>query len=270
VTNHVNYLEGNSEDEEANEMSIAKEVVKEVIENLDIGSGSGLQINKKKQYKKIYETSLSRDDWEIDNSKSLPKGNEQKDCYYFYLRFHPGVYKMLIRDIIKILNDDFDMKLKSGRPERFGNATIKSICNFKRKIGEREKNLQICFYHTTNSLDLKITGNPRNALEKFKDLGFKNGSFFFIEDVVPEVIKRIFTENNMETTKQYWGNLANEGYLQEVNREAETANDSRNKKAAKKVTKAKPKHKCGHCQKMIGQKVALQCESCDNLNLVEC
>merc|ERR1712179_512879 len=128
----------------------------------------------------------------MDSKRSLPKGNVVKDCYYFYFNFHPGVYRILIKDITKILNDDFGIKLKSGRPERFGDATIKSICNFRLRVeGEREKILQLRFYHTNNSLDLKMTGQTRNALEKFKDLGFKNGSVYFIEDVLPEVMKRI-------------------------------------------------------------------------------
>ena len=47
------------------------------------------------------------------------------------------------------------------------------------------------------------------------------------------------------------------------------------KKASKndkitKSTKTKDKGKCGHCQKTIGQKVAIQCEHCLNMNLVEC
>ena len=75
----------------------------------------------------------------------------------------------------------------------------------------------------------------------------------------------------MDASKKYWGNLAKEGYIQEMNKETETVSEPRNKKAVKKVNKVnKSKHKCGHCQKLIGQKVALQCESCDNLNLVEC
>ena len=72
------------------------------------------------------------------------------------------------------------------------------------------------FYHTNNSLDVKITGNPRNALEKFKDLRLRNGAVFFIEDVLPEVIKRLSRENDMETSKSYWSGLAKEGYVQEV------------------------------------------------------
>ena len=107
----------------------------------------------------------NRVDWDIDEAKNSPKGNEKKDCYYFYLRFQPGVYRILIRDIIKILNDDFNIKLRSGRPERYGDSTI--------QIGEKERILQIRFFHTNNSLDLKVTGTPKNAAEKFAELGFK-------------------------------------------------------------------------------------------------
>ena len=272
ITHRVNYNEDNSENEEQNEISIAEEVVKDVINkdvinNLDIGPGP--QLNKKKQYKKIYETTLSRGDWDIDYNKSLPKGNETKDCYYFYVNFHPGVYKILTRDVVKILNDDFNIKLKSGRPERFGDATVKSICNFKLRVeGEREKVLQLIFYHTNNSLDIKITGNPRNALEKFKDLRFRNGAVFFIEDVLPEVIKRLFRENDIETSKSFWSGLAKEGYFQEVNKEKEII--KRKQGTEMKINRNEKPKKCGHCQKMIGKKVALQCISCNNMNLVEC
>ena len=160
----------------------------------------------------------------------MPKGNEKEDCYYFYIRFHPGVFKILVRDMIKILNDDFNIKLRSGHPERFGMATIKSICNFKLKAGEREKNLQIVFYNTNNSLDLKVTGNPRHALEKFAELGFKNGAFYFMTEVFPEVIKRICAGNDLEASKEYWGNLAKEGYEQEMNKEKQAAKGAKNKK----------------------------------------
>ena len=34
--------------------------------------------------------------------------------------------------------------------------------------------------------------------------------------------------------------------------------------------KGKGKCGCGHCQKSIGSKIAIQCEGCKNLNLVEC
>ena len=54
-----------------------------------------------------------------------------------------------------------------------------------------------------------MTGQTRNALEKFKDLGFKNGSVYFIEDVLPEVMKRILRENDIEASKAYWSDLAN-------------------------------------------------------------
>ena len=266
ITNRVNYQEDNSEYEEENERSVVEEVLKDVVDNLQIGTPA-LQINKKKQYKKIYETSLCRGDWEMDSKRSLPKGNVVKDCYYFYFNFHPGVYKILIKDITKILNDDFGIKLKSGRPERFGDATIKSICNFRLRVeGEREKILQLSFYHTNNSLDLKMTGQTRNALEKFKDLGFKNGSVYFIEDVLPEVMKRILRENDIEASKAYWSDLAKEGYLQERKKEKEVTKTREDAQINKNVRHKK----CGHCEKVIGKKVALQCMNCNNMNLVEC
>ena len=247
----VNYAES-SDDELSN--SIANDVIDEVMENFR--NSTAVELNKKKQYKKIYQSSEVRNDWEIIAYKSVPKGNELKDCYYFYVSFNPGVFKILTRDIVQILQADFDLKLKSGRPERYGNATIKSICNFKMKVGEREKTLQICFYHTNNVLDVKVTGNPRTAGEKFSEFGLKNGAYYFIKDVMPEIIDKINRNNDVEASKQYWSNLAKIGYLEEVKKD-------------KKVVKGS-KNKCGHCNKTIGQKVAIQCESCDNLNLVEC
>ena len=60
--------------------------------------------------------------------------------------FQPGVYRKLIKDILKILQTEFDLKLKTGKPERFGNATIKSICNFQMKVGDKEKTLQFTMH----------------------------------------------------------------------------------------------------------------------------
>ena len=111
-----------------------------------------------------------------------------------------------------------------------------------------------------------MTGQTRNALEKFKDLGFRNGSVYFIEDVLPEVMKRILRENDIEASKAYWSDLAKEGYLQERKKEKEVAKTREDAQINKNVRHKK----CGHCEKVIGKKVALQCMNCNNMNLVEC
>ena len=41
-------------------------------------------------------------------------------------------------------------------------------------------------------------------------------------------------------------------------------------KASAKAVYPQSKSKCAHCQKIVGQKIVLQCENCNNLNLVEC
>ena len=254
---NVNYVEAYSEDEEEGfNTSMVQEVIKEVVN--DVENGSAYQLNKKKQYKKIVKSAKIRDDWEIDETKNSPKGNDKKDCYFFYLRFQPGVYRILIRDIIKILNDDFNIKLRSGRPVSYGDATIQSTCNFKLQIGEKERILQVRFYHTNNSFDLKVTGTPKAASEKFAELGLKNVAYFFIDDIMPEVIKRINIENNVESHKTYWSNLAKEGLANEIEKESLKAKEPvKKKQMAKKVTKVikpLPRKKCGHCDKGRRQK----------------
>ena len=171
TSHRVNYSESSDDDELGS--SIARDVVQEVVDNFQ-------ELNKKKQFKKIYQFSENREDWEIVENKRVSKGNDPQDCYSFYLRFQPGVYRILIKDILKILQTEFDLKLKTGKPERFGNATIKSICNFQMKVGDKEKTLQLCFYHTNHALDVKVIGNPRTSSEKFLEFCLKNGAFYFV------------------------------------------------------------------------------------------
>ena len=101
TSQHVNYAESSDDDELGS--SIARDVVQEVVDNFQ-------ELNKKKQFKKIYQFSENREDWEIVENKMVPKGNDPQDCYYFYLRFQPGVYRILIKDIVKILQTEFDLK----------------------------------------------------------------------------------------------------------------------------------------------------------------
>ena len=88
------------------------------------------------------------------------------------------------------------------------------------------------------------------------------------------MIKRINTENEVEVHKTYWSNLAKEGLAMEVEKESQAVKEPAKKKQmtkkGAKVNKTQTKNKCGHCEKLVGQKIALQCENCENLNLVEC
>ena len=161
TSQRVNYAESSDDDELGS--SIARDVVQEVVDNFQ-------ELNKKKQFKKIYQFSENREDWEIVENKMVPKGNDPPDCYYFYLRFQPGVYRILIKDIVKILQTEFDLKLKTGKPERFGNATIKSICNFQMKVGDREKTLQLWFTTPTMLWMLKLQETLEHQARNFLNL----------------------------------------------------------------------------------------------------
>jgi hypothetical protein len=39
---------------------------------------------------------------------------------------------------------------------------------------------------------------------------------------------------------------------------------------AKNTAKNKPKKKCADCNKLVGARAAIQCEGCNNVNLIEC
>jgi hypothetical protein len=95
------------------------------------------------------------------------------------------------------------------------------------------------------------------------EFGFKNGAHYFVEDVM-EYLKQNFP---IEKSKEYWGEMAREGYVEELKK-----GKGKGKKVAGKSSKgqAKPKTKCSDCQKAIGDRLAIQCNGCDNSTLVDC
>ena len=69
TSHRVNYSESSDDDELGS--SIARDVVQEVVDNFQ-------ELNKKKQFKKIYQFSENREDWKIVENKRVSKGNLTK------------------------------------------------------------------------------------------------------------------------------------------------------------------------------------------------
>ena len=62
-------------------------------------------------------------------------------------------------------------------------------------------------------------------------------------------------------------------YVQELNKDGNQVKGKgkgRGKNTTKNKPKEKPKEKCADCHKFVGTRAAIQCEGCNNLNLIEC
>ena len=211
----------------------------------------------------------------ILEEKNLPKGAAVKDSYYFYLDLHPGVFKLASEELSKFLCSDQKIKLRAGRPNRYGDATTTSTCYYTFKIGGKDKTLQLRFYPTKNAFDISMTGANDNKAEKHVEFGMKNGALYFVDEVMPRFIEYLYLNFEVEKTKIFWGNLAKTGYEQELKKDGAKGKGNgkgkgKGKGAMNTPAKGKGKCGCGHCQKSIGSKIAIQCEGCKNLNLVEC
>ena len=109
-TTEVDYNEL-SDDESEND-GVVDMIINEAIE-----TATNEQLNKKKQLKKVIKKSENED---LSIVKTLPKGRKSmENCYFFYLAFHPGVFKVLCPMIAKFLDENFGIVLKSGRPDKF-------------------------------------------------------------------------------------------------------------------------------------------------------
>ena len=84
---------------------------------------------------------------------------------------------------------------------------------------------------------------------------------------MPKFIDFLYQNMDVQGTKDYWGKLAEEGFAQELKK---TTINGKGKAKGGKNAKGGVKPKCNHCDKIIGKKVAIQCDGCKNMNLVEC
>ena len=230
-------------------------------------------LNLKKQYKRAVKAAQEREDWSIVEEKNIPNGAAVKDSFYFYLIMQPGVFKLAVDELSKFLCRDQKIRLKTGRPNRYGNVTTTNTCNYMFKIGGKEKTLQLRYYPTKSAIDVAMTGSYEDKAEKYVEFGMKNGAQYFIEEVMPRFIDFLYQNFEVENTNDYWEHLAQTGFEHEMRKDGEKAKGKgkgKGKSSKNNPAKTKEKCGCGHCQKVIGSKIAIQCEGCSNMNLVEC
>ena len=173
----VNYNESSEKEDVFDISDVVESIVGETVEKateIEI-----LGINKKKQYEKALKNTKERNDWEVDVKKNLPKGSKTANSYYVYIAFHPGVFRLISPLMSKFLNDEYGITLKSGKPDRYGRATIKNMTNFKFCGDGSEKQLVINFYPTTSSIDVRLKGSPKDSSLRFHDKGYKTAASFF-------------------------------------------------------------------------------------------
>ena len=138
-TTEIDYNELSDEETERN--GVVDFIINEAIETAT--GPNNKELNKKKQLKKVIKKG-DNEDWAIVTSKTLPKGRKaMEDCYSFYISFHPGVFKTLCPMIGNFLGERCGITLKSGRPDKFGEAVIKNITYFDFKADRKEKILLI-------------------------------------------------------------------------------------------------------------------------------
>ena len=87
---------------------------------------------------------------------------------------------------------------------------------------------------------------------------------------MPKFMDYLYSNFDVKGSKEYWGKLAHQGYVEQLKKGgAQPKNKTR---FGRKNTpqKSNIRSKCDHCNKLIGSKVAIQCDGCNNMNLVEC
>ena len=112
-------------------------------------------------------------------------------------------------------------------------------------------------------MDIRLKGSPREGSEKFIDKGYRNAPTFFVEEVMPVLLAKIYARNNVDEVKKYWTDLARKGYENEEKKDTAAKKNKMNKTKGSKA-------KCDHCMKIVGKKLVLQCKSCLNVNMEEC
>ena len=72
-------------------------------------------------------------------------------------------------------------------------------------ISLREKTLQLQFYTTKSAVDVKMTGNNEQRAEQFQEFGFRNGAFYFVEEIMPKFIDFLYRNCDVKASKEFWG-----------------------------------------------------------------
>ena len=105
------------------------EVIHEVEEEREavLENGTFGHLNLKKQYRRAFIAAQNRIDWRILEEKTTPKNVALPESVYFYLEFHPGVYKLVADKLSTFLCKDHKIKLRSGIPNRYGATTTTII-----------------------------------------------------------------------------------------------------------------------------------------------
>ena len=128
--------------------------------------------------------------------------------------------------------NEYQIKLKSGKPDRFGKATTKTISNFIFFGDNKEYELQINLYPTKSALDVRLKGNAKEASVIFADKGKMTAPAYFVTNVMPSLIQYVYRNFDVKEVKLYWANLAQQGLDHVVK---DVAKNSRFKS------------KCSHC-----------------------
>ena len=172
----------------------------------------------------------SQPDWEVDESRKVPKTHQIKDCHTLYVNFHPGIYHLIMNDIQFYMKEIYDIELGNGRVDNFGDATTKKMFYFRFPADGEERELLVTLYPTKTALDVKITGSPQASARKFKDKGNKNGANFFVFDIVAKMLNEKYDDSQKEKAKTHWINLAREGLKFEETREKGKGKGTKKKK----------------------------------------
>ena len=168
-------------------------------------------MNQTRQYKKQLKNAEEREDWEVVESKTKPKGTEKDASNFIYIILHPGIFRIIVGVISKFLNGEYGIILISGRADRFGDAVTKNITYYKFKADGKDNDLMLTFYPTNNSFDIKMKGGPSEVNRVFIDKGCKTAPSFFVTDVIPNLIQYVYKNFDVNKSKTYWKNLAKKG-----------------------------------------------------------
>ena len=50
-----------------------------------------------------------------------------------------------------------------------------------------------------------MTGNNEQRAEQFQEFGFRNGAFYFVEEIMPKFIDFLYRNCDVKASKEFWG-----------------------------------------------------------------
>ena len=260
----VNYAEENGEERNSEVSEIVEDILNE---SMNVSSlfehEAEVSVNTERQFKKILKKT-NCDDWTIEAKRNQPRGSDVTVSFFFYISFHPAIFQLVVSQISSFLKENHNITFYKKKPDRYGKAVIKDTHYFKFPADGMIKDLVINFYPTTTSMDVRMTGNEKEAALKFQDKGNRNGACYFVQVIMPDLIETLYKTNNVEVAKKYWIGLAKKGYNLELKLRTP------NRKKGEVIKEKQRKSKCDHCDKLVGKKLVIQCKECYNFNLEEC